>query len=67
MKEDKIQTGLRIPQDRYNEIKELADRAGVSINSMILTLVDIGLSAINRGIEAEAHSFPRNPQYTDEQ
>lgn len=43
MKDDKIQTGLRIPLDRYNELKEMADRSGVSVNSIILFLVDVGL------------------------
>ncbi len=56
MKDDKIQTGLRIPQARYDELKEMADRSGISLNSMILLLVDIGLSAINLGIEESAHS-----------
>ena len=67
MKEDKIQTGLRIPQDRYDELRGMADRSGVSLNAMILFLVDVGLSAINLGIEGVAHSLPRIPQRTDGQ
>lgn len=62
--ESKIQTGLRIPKDRYDELKEVADSSGVSINSIILFLIEMGLSAFNRGIEQEAHSFPRNPKCT---
>ena len=59
MKDDKIQTGLRIPSSRYNELKELADQSGVSINSVILFLVDVGLRAINSGIEAECRTSSR--------
>lgn len=40
----KIQTGLRIPENQYERILENADRAGVSINQMVLILVDIGLN-----------------------
>lgn len=64
MNDDKIQTGLRIPQSRYNELKELADRSGISLNSLILFLVDVGLSAVNLGTEAEARSSPHIPQQT---
>lgn len=45
--EDKIQTGLRIPENQYNRIKERADRMGVSINQLILVLVDIGLNFLD--------------------
>lgn len=57
MSADKIQTGLRIPADRYDEIKAIADRSGISVNSAILFLVDIGLKAIETGI-AEATRTP---------
>lgn len=43
-KEDKIQTGLRIPEKRYDELTEIAEEIGVSINSLILMLIDLGLS-----------------------
>lgn len=46
--EDKIQTGLRIPENQYSRIKERADRMGVSINQLILVLVDIGLNFLDR-------------------
>ncbi len=45
---DKIQTGLRIPENQYNRIKEQADRMGVSINQLILILVDIGLNFLEK-------------------
>ena len=61
MNDDKIQTGLRIPQSRYDELKTLADRSGMSLNALILFLVDVGLSAVNLGIEAEARFSPRIP------
>lgn len=63
MKEDKIQTGLRIPQSRYEELSEMAARSGISLNAMILFLVEVGLSAVNLGIEGAARSAPHTPQY----
>ncbi len=44
---DKVQTGLRIPVERYEELLALADTVGVSINSLMLMLIDLGLSARN--------------------
>ena len=46
--EDKIQTGLRIAEGQYARIKEIADRMGVSINQLILVLVDIGLNHLEK-------------------
>lgn len=62
MKDDKIQTGLRIPQARYKELIILADRTGVSLNALILMLLDIGLSAVNHGTHEEFRSLIRNLQ-----
>lgn len=67
MNDDKIQTGLRIPLSRYDELKEMADRSGVSLNALILLLVDVGLSAVNLGTAKAAHSLPHNPKCTDGQ
>ncbi len=47
MKDDKIQTGLRIPQKRYEELIELAEQMGVSLNALILMLIDLGLTLRN--------------------
>lgn len=44
---DKVQTGLRIPQGRYDELTGLAEELGVSLNALILMLVDLGLSLRN--------------------
>ena len=46
--DEKIQTGLRIPEKQYIRIKEKADRMGVSINQLILMLVDIGLNFLDK-------------------
>ena len=40
---DKVQTGLRIPEKRYNELVSISEDVGVSVNSLILMLIDIGL------------------------
>lgn len=41
---DKIQTGLRLPISRYRQLAILAEEIGVSINALILMLIDLGLS-----------------------
>lgn len=46
IKEDKIQTGLRIPEGQYERLTAISDRMGVSINALILMLVDIGLNQL---------------------
>lgn len=43
----KIQTGLRLPEKQYERIKNHSDRIGVSINQLVLMLVDIGLNSID--------------------
>jgi len=45
--DNKIQTGLRIQEQRYKKIKENADRTGVSVNQYILMLIDIGLTYLD--------------------
>ena len=67
MKGDKIQTGLRIPESRYEELKEMADRSGISLNAIILSLVDVGLSAISFGVEEASRSEIRNPRHSNGQ
>lgn len=67
MKDDKIQTGLRIPFDRYTELKEIADRSGTSINSIILLLIDAGLNAINFSSEKQDRAALQIRQHSSEQ
>lgn len=62
--ENKIQTGLRIPESRYNEINLLAKAAGVSVNTMVLMLMDLGIKVINLGTSEVRHSSLQNPQDT---
>lgn len=62
MRDGKIQTGLRIPADRYEELKEIAERTGASINSIALYLIDIGLSAVNLGTQEVRREQLRTPQ-----
>ncbi len=44
--DNKIQTGLRIPQEQYERLREMSDRIGVSINSLILMLIDLGIKVL---------------------
>lgn len=46
MREAKIQTGLRIPQARYEEIVKLSEQSGASINTVLLMLMEIGWRVI---------------------
>ena len=48
MMNDKIQTGLRIPENQYNRMKPIADRMGISINQLILVLVDLGINLLEK-------------------
>ena len=61
-KEMKIQTGLRIPENKYNEINTMATQMGVSVNTLILMLVDIGLNVIRLGTEEAHRVLLRNQQ-----
>lgn len=63
---EKVQTGLRIPDKRYVELCKLADEMGVSLNTLALVLIDVGLSAINRGTQAEHRALLRNLQRISE-
>lgn len=64
MKCDKIQTGLRTPQEQYEKLRELAEHSGISLNNLILFLIDVGLSVVNLGIERSAHAELHIPQHT---
>ena len=44
---EKILTGLRVPVNQYERIKEKADKIGISINQLILMLIDIGLNSLD--------------------
>lgn len=60
MADDKIQTGLRIPESQYERLKEKAEKMGVSINQLVLVLVDIGLNYLDIGQQEQSRSLPRN-------
>lgn len=66
MRENKVQTGLRISEGRYNELKKMADNAGASINSIILCLIEIGISVVNLGINQEFHALLHIQKGNDE-
>lgn len=66
MNGNKIQTGLRIPEALYDQLCEDAKRNGVSINTQILFLLDVGMRAVNLGIQAESRALVRKPRDTAE-
>ncbi len=45
---EKIQTGLRLPVEQYTRLACMAKRMGVSVNALILLLVDIGLKVLEQ-------------------
>lgn len=63
---NKIQTGLRIPEALYDQLCEDAKRNGVSINAQILFLLDVGMRAVNLGIQEHGRDLARRPRGIDE-
>lgn len=61
-RDEKVQTGLRIPGGQYAKLFDLAEHMGVSINALVLVLIDVGLSAISLGTEAEYRLLLHNQQ-----
>lgn len=47
--DEKIQTGLRIPVARYQELQQAAEEMGVSLNALLLMLIDLGWMLRNGG------------------
>ena len=62
----RIQTGLRIHEKRYDELAIMASDMGISINSLALMLIDIGLSVIRLGTVEVLHDYSRSHQDNDE-
>ena len=46
----KIQTGLRVPEDVYDDLQARAKKMGVSINQLILMLISVGMKFLDEGI-----------------
>lgn len=46
----KIQTGLRVPEDVYDDLQARAEKMGVSINQLILMLISVGMKFLDEGI-----------------
>lgn len=61
-----IQTGLRVPEQLYNDLKANQERIGLTVNQQILFLVDVGRKAILHGIPESAHCDARSPQEKSE-
>lgn len=51
---NKVQTGLRIPEECYNELCEVANEMGVSLNSLLLMLIDLGMTLRNGRVTVQA-------------
>lgn len=55
-----IQTGLRLPENQHERVRIKADQVGISMNQMILVLVDIGLNYLDKESDEFLHSVSRN-------
>lgn len=51
---NKVQTGLRIPEEHYNELCEVTNEMGVSLNSLLLMLIDLGMTLRNGRVTVQA-------------
>ena len=60
---NKIQTGLRIPEALYDELKEIANRSGTSVNAVALLLIDMGLQVVNLGVQESLRVEPHSQQH----
>lgn len=47
-KEDKIQTGMRIPKHLYDQLSQDASDTGISLNSYMLFLINLGLKVVRQ-------------------
>lgn len=48
--ERREQIGLRVPENVNRRLQEKANKLGISVNALILVLVDIGLTAWDNGL-----------------
>lgn len=45
--QSKIQTGLRLPEQQYLRLQAKAAQMGISLNALILLLIDTGLKVLD--------------------
>jgi hypothetical protein len=62
-KDYKVQTGLRMPEDVYEEISKASHEIGISINAYALVLINIGLEVIRQSKEQSSLSLSQIRQY----
>lgn len=63
-KEDKIQTGMRIPKPLYDRLAQEAADSGISLNAYLLFLINLGEKVVRQSVEQCSHSVPHNLQDT---
>ena len=61
-----VQTGLRLPEAIYNQLKKTQEQCGVPINSQIVNLICIGLDTIRLGIQEQARTSSHSRQDSTE-
>ena len=58
----KIQTGLRVPENMYNEIQKISEESGASFNSCALMLINLGLKLVHQAEVKSRRSDPHTLQ-----
>ena len=61
-KKSKVQTGFRVPEELYEKIAEEASRFGMSINSYMLFLINLGQRVVLQSVELTARDLARSFQ-----
>lgn len=57
-----IQTGLRLPETIYNQLKQRQTECGVPINTQVNYLISLGLDVIRLGIQEQARTSSHSRQ-----
>ena len=61
-KDDKIQTGMRLPKPLYDKLAQEASDSGISLNAYMLFLINLGEKVVHQSVIQCARSSPHSPQ-----
>lgn len=64
LKDKKIQTGLRIPKKQYDRLEAHSKDIGVSINALVLIMIEQSLKCLDCGCSEFGHASAHNPLNT---
>ena len=61
-KEEKVQTGLRLPPEMYEHIVQEAKECGVCVNAYMTLLIGLGRKVVLQSVEQCSRDRSHNPQ-----